>query len=399
MTAPPSSWDLVDLVALGDSVPDAPTIAGFLYPRMRHLVIGETESCKTWGLLCACVSEIQLGHNVLWIDFEMDSRQVLNRLRALELDDRQIRDHFIYLHPVDPIGAAGAAAALDALVAERRPTIAVLDAMTGALQLHGLDPNKGIDIETIYRAVVDRCRAHGAATAVIDHLTKDRENRGKYAIGSERKVSAVDVVLAFEVVRTFGRGRSGLAHIKVNKDRPGGLRRPRVADLELVSDAATGSVKWKLHTPKTADSTTEQQAFRPTALMEKVSRYLETQAHPVPRREIEKAITGKAQFVRIAIDALVAEGYAGETSGPNNSRIVAPKKAFRDNQFVPGSSHADPAENDPGSSLDGWLDQAGIARSSRFVPGSSPVRPDPFVPTASPLTEGEQGRSQEAILT
>ena len=77
-----------------------------------------------------------------------------------------------------------------------------------------------------------------------------------------------------EVVSPFGRGREGLAKLFVTKDRPGYVRQfadggRRVADVRLVS-RANGSVELSLEEPPGGRET-----FRPTALMERVSRAVE----------------------------------------------------------------------------------------------------------------------------
>jgi hypothetical protein len=64
--------------------------------------------------------------------------------------------------------------------------------------------------------------------------------------------------------------------------------------------------------------------------MEKVSRYLELHAEPRSRNEIETNVTGKAEYVRLAIDTLVSEGYALEFPGENRARLVRLERAFRE---------------------------------------------------------------------
>jgi hypothetical protein len=77
--------------------------------------------------------------------------------------------------------------------------------------------------------------------------------------------------------------------------------------------------------------------------MEKVSRYLETQTEPVSRNNIESNVSGKALYVRDALDTLVSEGYARETEGPrhgaNISRLYTSLNTYREAEdtqpFVP----------------------------------------------------------------
>jgi hypothetical protein len=41
-------------------------------------------------------------------------------------------------------------------------------------------------------------------------------------------------------------------------------------------------------------------------------------------------VTGKAEYVRLAIDTLVLEGYAVEFAGSNRVRLVKLERAFRE---------------------------------------------------------------------
>jgi hypothetical protein len=131
--------------------------------------------------------------------------------------------------------------------------------------------------------------------------------------------------------------RSGAFHpgqvfrprVITHKDRPGHLSRPRAAELELTSDPENGRVTWAFRQPREADD--DAGGFRPTRLMEKVSRFVE--AH-VPeetpsRKAVEEAVTGKATFVRQAMDVLLAEDFIAEEPGPRNARLLRSLKPYR----------------------------------------------------------------------
>ena len=78
-------------------------------------------------------------------------------------------------------------------------------------------------------------------------------------------------------------------------------------------------------------SLSDEGTFRPTGYMEKVSRYLELHdEEPPSRNQIETDVTGKAEYVRLAIDTLVLEGYAVEFAGSNRVRLVKLERAFRE---------------------------------------------------------------------
>src|SRR5205807_1588098 len=107
----------------------------------------------------------------------------------------------------------------------------IIDAAAGAYDLQGLDDNKRKDVEEFMALWIEPFRLREVATIVIDHVTKSRDGRGKFAIGSERKIGSADVHLGFETVQPVRRGADGLYRVLVHKDRLGHLHRPQAADL------------------------------------------------------------------------------------------------------------------------------------------------------------------------
>jgi hypothetical protein len=339
------SWRPVDLVASGLQPTEPPSIGNLVYPGLRHLVSGEPEACKTWIALVLCAEEILAGRTALWLDFEMGRRQMYERLTALGLVDEQIQHGFVYLEPDEPL-RDDLRAEFEAQVAVTQPSLAVIDSNTPAHGLHDLDPIKGTDVEAFQRILVAPLRAHGAAVLQLDHLTKSKENRGRYAIGSERKLSVCDVHLTLETIGSpFARGRTSRIKIGVHKDRPGHLPRPKAVELELRSDGTR--VTWKWHP---MDATQSDTGWRPTIYMERVSLYLEGLTQPVPRETVVRDVTGRAIYIRPAIDCLINEHYITRDNDgkltlnqPFNTRDDNPKSSHhRPHQIVPEPSPPSP---------------------------------------------------------
>lgn len=339
----PHSWRPVDLLGVDLEPPVRPTIAGIGYPGARHHLSGEPESLKTWLVLAVCEAEIGAGNSVVYVDFENGARSMLARLRDLGVEDDVIRTQFLYLAPDEPIGKPGIRDDLGRLLIGSGATVCIVDSMAGALALHDLDPNSARDVEKFSQSVIDPLRLNGAATFLLDHVTKARDTRGRYATGSERKVGVTDVHLGIEAVQTFGRGRTGKAKIVVHKDRLGWLPRPKCAELELVSDPVTHRITYAL---TLAENEPEASTFRPTHLMERVSIYLEGLAAPTSRNEVETAVKGKREYVRLALDVLRIEGYIGEEDGPRGARLVRSLRPFREaeDDFAPTSPRPRPGE-------------------------------------------------------
>jgi hypothetical protein len=123
------------------------------------------------------------------------------------------------------------------------------------------------------------------------------------------------------------RGGRGRARIEVHKDRPGHLERPSPG--VLVLETTSTAITWRIEPDESRGAEGE---FRPTNLMEKVSRWLELQSEPQSRNQIESANLGRAEYVRVAIDRLVEEGYASEFSGARGARLVRLERAFRESE-------------------------------------------------------------------
>jgi hypothetical protein len=221
------SWQPVDLIGSAAAPPEPPTLADLAYPGRRHVYSGEPESLKSWAALVLAVEEIRKGESVLYVDLEMGRAEMLERLRDLGLSDDEIESRFLYVEPSEPLGDPAIRADVEALLQSCRPSLIVVDAFTPALELHGCDANSGTDIARFYRGIIELLRACGAAVLLLDHVTKSPGSRGKFSIGSERKIGGADVHLAFEVVRPFGRGEPVSPKSSPTKIAPGicrGLR-------------------------------------------------------------------------------------------------------------------------------------------------------------------------------
>jgi hypothetical protein len=149
-------WHRLDLVALGAIPSEPPAIADLFYLGKRHLVHGESETGKTWLLLAAAVAELEAGRGVVWVDGDLvGASDLLERLRGFGLDDEAIRSRFFYFQPEAPLVDS---ADLVRPLVESDGRLAVLDGFNPLLYLHGLDPDKGVDIESFMRRVVNPLR-------------------------------------------------------------------------------------------------------------------------------------------------------------------------------------------------------------------------------------------------
>lgn len=267
-----SSWWPVDLSVV-DTKPTPPTIlrrtdgVALLYPGRIHWAQGESESHKSWAAAVAVAEQLEAGQRAAYVDFEDDSANLVERLVALGVSRDALRDphRFRYVHPEEPLydrhgKATVAAADLEESLVEWQPVLVVLDGVTEAMQLDGLDPLSNVEFAAWRRRLPHRLSTFGrSAVFAIDHVVKSTENRGRYAMGAVHKLNGVTgAAYSFEAIRHLGRPRldpvEGLVRISLQKDRPGYLRglgigtgQP-VADLHLTAwpDATIG---WRLEPP------------------------------------------------------------------------------------------------------------------------------------------------------
>ncbi len=317
------SWLAINLAAPEFARPsEPPDTLGLFYRGKRHALSGPSEAAKTLLAQIGLLEHMRGGRGRgAFADFEND--EATTRLMLVELGASLDEIGSVYyFNPTEPPDDADVASLVDAGV-----TLLVIDSAAGAYDASGLDDNKRSDAERFARTWIRPFYERGIATVVVDHVTKNPDSRGRFQIGSERKLGTVDVHLGLESVRNLHRGASGLVRIATHKDRPGHLARPVAAEVELTSDPETHAISWRLLEADRASS--DGAAWQPTVLMAKVSAWLAEQTAPVPRSAVEKAGLGKsAIYVRRALDALLAEGYATETPGPRGARLCTHVRPF-----------------------------------------------------------------------
>jgi hypothetical protein len=318
------SWTPRNLAEMEDTPPVQPTLGGLslCYPGKRHVFSGPQESAKTLAAYVIGLSVVRAGSSVVLIDFEMGPWDAKTRLRELGASDEEL-GRFPYVAPE----TKATEVAIAALV-ECAPALVIVDAAAGAYDLQELDDNKRGDVERFTRFYVNGFWKAGIATIVLDHVTKNAETRGNYAIGSERKVGGADVHLGFTVVKPISRGTKGVYKITTHKDRGGCLKRGVLCEFDLESDPDTHFISWQFKQPAVVD---DEHTFRPTVKMEQASRWLEKQLEEnVPMSHIEKGIGGDREAGRLAIQLLVDEGNFREKAGPRNARLMTLVRPYRE---------------------------------------------------------------------
>jgi hypothetical protein len=325
------SWEPRDLsspVYAVDPEPTHPDYSGLWYDGKRHYVSAPTESIKTLFVMAIGLNAIRAGRTIAVIDFEMGPQATRRLLVDLGATDDELATVY-YVQPE----AAPTPADLDTII-DANIDLVVIDAAPGAYDVSGLDDNARKDAEKFARQWITRLWKADVTTVVVDHVTKAAEGRGKYAIGSERKVGQVDVHLGLEVVGTpLTRGGLAWSRSASTKTAAGFLHRPYAAEIALVSDPTTHRITWEIRPAAAANPTT---GWQPTILMDRALAFLEQQTEPVSRTTVAAGIGKNKQQALRAIDILISNGDVHESPGPRNAKLLTSTRTAVPEQFQKG---------------------------------------------------------------
>lgn len=322
----PRPWQAVNLEAVldGSWQPPMPTVGhrtdgvGLLYPGKCHTASGESEGGKSWLALTACLDEMDRGNRAVYIDFEDDEGSTVGRLLMMGAGRDQIRNLFTYLKPWAAVGGNGINRAdLTEVLGDTTPTIAILDGVTEALALHGYDANKNNEVAAFGQTLPTWIANRGPAVLSLDHVTKNGEGRGRYAIGAVHKLNGLNgAAYVVENRHPFSIGKRGVSYVKIAKDRPGQLRRHApessgglhwFADLVLDATGDAGAeASVEIVPPQIVEGT-----FRPTVIMTEIMALI-TARGPLSKRMIRIGVKGKNETIDAALDQLILDGYLGE---------------------------------------------------------------------------------------
>ncbi|MFF3420952.1 AAA family ATPase [Streptomyces sp. NPDC002698] len=338
LQAPRSSWIPQDLTAVldGTAEPILPTVGhredgpGLFYPRRTHWVAAESESGKTWFALLACRQEIERGNHVVYVDFEDDAAGVVKRLLTLGADPDDVAARFLYLRPeTRPTELDLLALVQQLLLAE--PTLAVIDGVTEAMSVFGLDPLKLDDIPKFTRWLITPLVKAGAAVVALDHVVKAADNRGRYAIGSAHKLNGLNgAMYVLEKVQGIKIGETGRTRVRISKDRPAQLRRHalpgRSGSMDWFADLVVESHDERHATvrlfPPTAPKDEDQaEAAKVQQLRAEVLEALAKAGRPLSTQEVKDRVRGRAEDKIRALAALEDEGLVDVADGPRRAKL------------------------------------------------------------------------------
>lgn len=361
-------WEFVDIGAILDGHwdPPTPTImrrsdgVGLLYPGRVHSIQGEPGGGKTW-LALACAAEVMAdGGLVLFIDYEDTPAAVVARLRQLGVADDVIRERFTYVRPDGPlIDKSGRIAAKTmSRLAAVNPTMTIIDSVGESIAAEGFNPSDDAEVARWFRLLPRFMARTGSSVLGLDHVTKDGEKRGLWAIGSQRKLAAIDgAAYTVQVIKAPTKGKDGHLKVLCAKDRHGTHQKGhQVADVHVLEDGDRIIVQIR-NLPD---------EFRPTVLMERVSRYLEDNPGAT-QRTICSSVKGNQNHIVSAIGVLVNEGFLriDATARGHEHHMVA---TYRDDEDLQDLTATTATKARPDGS-DSGLELTAITVTTPYVVG------------------------------
>lgn len=193
-----------------------PGDGALLYPEGIHWLFGESGSGKTWVAMHAVASVLKTGGTALYLDYEDNLAACLERLAALGVDDEQVT----LLAYVDGHNTNVQDIAANLALGESF-TISVIDGVTTALNEFGVSGRNEDEVTKWADAIP---RSMTGAVMCIDHVVKDKDARGGYAIGSQAKKNVVTGA-SYEVVCDvpLGKGKAGRVRAILRKDKRGSV--------------------------------------------------------------------------------------------------------------------------------------------------------------------------------
>jgi len=326
-----SSWKPVELKDYYDGLFQAPiaTIlkrsdgAGLIYEGRVHSIYGESESGKSWIAQIATAEMLKADKKVIYIDFESDAIDIVNRLKNLGVSRANLLQYFTYIRPDGPRDSNDPY--WQSILEPNSATLVIIDGVTESLTMWG-GQTKDNDEITRWMRIFPRtvATASGAAVVLIDHITKNAETRGRFAIGGQAKLATIDgAAYLVEPLEALSPGRTGTLTMRVTKDRPGFIRKvsgiwrksDRTQETAIFTiDSTRPLMEYVIGVPKGDDEVeADNIRFRRFEIMEYIH------ANPgCSRRDINAGIKGDDKAKKERTDALVDEGFIDNRGNKSN---------------------------------------------------------------------------------
>ncbi len=380
-----STLDEADLTAAIDDPPQAvPRFleregdGALIYPGRAHDIHGEVGLGKTWLGLVTISQVLAAGGRALMVDYEDGPAAFVERLGALGVAPETIGDpaRVRYVQPATGL-AEPELAHLRRVLEELAPDIVVLDGFATALARDGVDENANSAVTAWASRALSAIRGSGAALLILDHVARHPEGRTRGARGAGAKLALLDGA-SYELrgVSPFSRDRAGAAKLVIAKDRPGCVG----AIGETAAVVRFQPSEDRLEITLTPDTHEARERWRPTALMERLSRVLEERGPDgLNRDETLRLVPGRAAYKRTALAELVAGEFVDRRRQGREVRFrsVKPFRADDGPQSddgptrVPGPESDEDGPRSPAYTYAGTRDRSPTAVSGLVAAGGA----------------------------
>ncbi len=282
-------------------------------------IFGDPEAAKTWLAMVGAVEALTAGQRAAFIDVDHNGAQIITeRLMLLGANPLDLADPARFqLH--EPDDGDALRTTIRHLVTWQ-PAYVVLDSIGEMMPMLGIKSVDNDELSGALRTTATALANTGACVVTIDHLPKSTESRTSgFAIGGTAKKRAIDgSYIHADATVPPAPGHHGKILLRIEKDRPGRLREH--ARGKFIGTFGIDSTHHGVTTISIDQDSpiTDTGVFRPTELMEKISRFVEDHDNAT-FNDIADAVTGKERTIRAAIKALVEEQFMSTHKGPRNS--------------------------------------------------------------------------------
>lgn len=380
-----SSWEAVDLdpylsgqvQTVDPSILEREDGQNLMYPGRLNMLYGPSESAKSWIAMFTCLQVIERGERVVYLDFEDEPVNALDRMRRIGASYDDLRFNFAYVRPEEPlapmqrsrwgedqatdVGRKGEAA-FQRMLAEVDPAVIVADGMTVLYGLHGLDSNDSVQTDVITSWLKSLTRNGRSTVILVDHTAKNPQ-RGSMPIGSQHKVSMVQgsLLQAYPISQPMP-GEVGEIELIVLKDRPGKVRaasqksgeKAQLAARVRMDSRTEGETRITIESPQLNSGPTAADAA--AAQQEKIDLDLRMARAAERAEQIQKE------------NSSVLDCFGGEL-GKSLSIADIRQELFgtADPKLVDKSDRARVARAVGRLVAEGWLEQVGQTRAATYI--------------------------------
>ena len=321
-----SRVDLVGLIREG--VPEPTYVPGceqWLRAGKRYLCPAPAGVGKSLCWLNIAVTVVEAGGSVVILDVENGADEYARRLEdMLAARDPSLADgcqQRLHYHAWPALSLSWTAEDWGAAVAGA--DLVIFDSSRMALSAVGLAENDADDYGKFAASLIMPLSRAGTTTVILDNTGHENKDRARGTIAKE---DLNEVVYRLVVHSAFDRDRAGQVRLIRGRTRFAGL--PREIRVEL----GGGTYRAPAVIADHVDEQGERE-FRPTVLMERVSRAVEDQPD-MTTNDIRAEVKGDNNAKTTALRILVREGYIAE-AGTGQKRTHRSLKPYREDDDQP----------------------------------------------------------------